>query len=79
MARFATEKAKAGAARFLRAMSKDPMVRASDDLYAALRPFADQRVGGACCEGLTTTDHCCRCGPILRAQAALAKAEGRLP
>jgi hypothetical protein len=50
---------------------------AGPDMAEALAPFAQQPVGGACCDGLTAPENCARCGPILRARAALAKVEGR--
>lgn len=44
----------------------------------ALKPFAAQvvREDGACHVGLVGVKHCCRCGPILDARAAIAAAEG---
>jgi hypothetical protein len=49
-------------------------------LLEALRPFADQTVveDALCHRGITTPARCCRCGPILAARAAIAKAEGRV-
>jgi chromosome segregation ATPase len=41
-------------------------------LRRALRPFVAQPVGGLCCHGLIDPTDCSRCGPILRARAALA-------
>ncbi len=62
-------KAKAGAAKFLRQMSKDPMVRAADDMYAALSLahayFASYSTGKN-----EASEH------FRRISAALAKARG---
>lgn len=44
----------------------------------ALKPFAAQVVRGdsTCHVGIMAMEHCCRCGPILDARAALLAAEG---
>lgn len=52
------------------------LLAASFDLAEALRPFARLLVvdDAICHRGITTSAQCGRCGPILRARQALAKA-----
>ncbi len=44
-------------------------------LHEALEPFAAEFVGDnmLCHKGVCPTEQCCRCGPILRARAALTE------
>lgn len=54
-------------------------LRASNmKLLAALEPFSRQAVSedAPCHAGLVSMKNCCRCGPILRARAAIAEAKG---
>lgn len=55
------------------------LIAAAPDLLEALRHFSEMETSRAalCHLGLTDEEHCVRCGPILRARAAIAKAEGK--
>jgi hypothetical protein len=51
--------------------------RTIDQLVAALRPFAEQRVDDAmnCHSGITTKEKCGRCSAIMAARHAITEAD----
>ncbi len=55
------------------------LIAAAPNLLEALRPIAEEPVGDdlICHAGLVPKEKCGRCGRILAARAAIAKAEGR--
>jgi hypothetical protein len=80
---FTAATARAAAAKFLRSRSKDPMVRASDSLCAALAVLieGDGYVahGGGCPKEVDEYAPRCKCGldkALKSARATLARARG---
>lgn len=58
------------------------LIAAAPDLLAALRPFAEgdsDLTDAYCHSGVRTAEECTRCGPVLRARAAITKATGGAP